>query len=135
MKRINGSFLGHLSPVLTVLAFLQVVAATWAQSAQPSSGPPKLSNAPAVATVNGRLRWPFFIYFYRFTPIADTQGGFPFQSILGAPTINSDAVIAYPPSLPAVMKEFLRARTLGMSLLWLMRHLQVTTLDSPFHLR
>jgi hypothetical protein len=83
MKRINGSFLGHLSPALTVLAFLQVMAATSAQSAQPSSGPPKLSNAPAVATVNGRLRWPFLVYFYRFTPIADTQGGFPFQTILG----------------------------------------------------
>jgi hypothetical protein len=95
MKRFNGRFLGYVSPALVAIALFQVVAATWAQSAQSSSGSPKLSNAPAVATVNGRLRWPFFIYFYRFTPIADTQGGFPFQDILGAPTINSDAVIAY----------------------------------------
>jgi hypothetical protein len=95
MKSGSRSFLEHLTSFLVGLAFLQVVTASWAQSAQPSSQAPKLSIAPKVAFSNARLRWPFFFYFYRFTPIADTQGGFPFQSILGAPTINSDAVIAY----------------------------------------
>ena len=34
-------------------------------------------------------------HFYRFTPIADTQGGFPFESVSGFPSINGDGLIAF----------------------------------------
>jgi hypothetical protein len=34
-------------------------------------------------------------FFYKFTPIADSQGGFPFENFIGAPAINSDGLIVY----------------------------------------
>lgn len=93
MKATSRRSLENLSPFLAVLIILQGLAAASAQSAQPNSRLPKISNAPAVGLSNPRLQFPFF-YFYKFTPIADTNGGFPFESILGPPSINSDAVIA-----------------------------------------
>lgn len=36
---------------------------------------------------------PFF--FYRFTPIADTKGGFPYESVSGFPAMNSSGRIAF----------------------------------------
>jgi len=34
-------------------------------------------------------------FFYRFTPIADSQGGFPFQAVFGLPAINGSGRIAF----------------------------------------
>jgi hypothetical protein len=34
-------------------------------------------------------------FFYKFTPIADSQGGFPFENFIGAPAINADGLIVY----------------------------------------
>ncbi len=35
------------------------------------------------------------LFFYKFTIIADTKGGFPFQSFNGAPAINSDGLMSF----------------------------------------
>src|SRR5690349_17168092 len=79
---------------LTISMFLQGAA-----SAQPvEARPPAFSTAPAAGFSNP-LRIPLF-HFYKFTPIADTKGGFPFESFIGGTaSINSDAVIAYPAKL------------------------------------
>src|ERR1051325_5709940 len=34
-------------------------------------------------------------FFYKFTPIADSQGGFPYQAIFGVPAIDSSGRIAF----------------------------------------
>jgi hypothetical protein len=92
MKATSRRSFENLSSLfLAMFLFLQGLGAA---SAQPRDARmPGLSNAPAVGFSNARLG-PFF-HFYHFTPIADAQGGFPFQNILGPPSINSDGVIAY----------------------------------------
>src|SRR5690349_9405466 len=63
------------SGCVSIFMFLEGLGAA---SAQPvDARPPKFSTAPAVALSNP-LRIPLF-HFYKFTPIADTKGGFPFQ--------------------------------------------------------
>ena len=112
MKATSRRSFENFSPFLAVLIILQGLAAASAQSAQPNSRLPKISNAPAVGLSNPRLQFPFF-YFYKFTPIADTNGGFPFESILGPPSINSDAVIAYSARLTGGNEGIFTSKVLG----------------------
>jgi hypothetical protein len=91
MKATSRRSFENLSSLfLAIFIFLQ----GGAVSAQPvNARPPGFSNAPAAGFSNAQLGR--FFHFYHFTPIADAQGGFPFQNILGPPSINSDGVIAY----------------------------------------
>jgi hypothetical protein len=34
-------------------------------------------------------------FFYRFTPIADSQGGFPYEALFGFPAINGSGRVAF----------------------------------------
>jgi len=96
-------------PGLSIFMFLQGLGAA---SAQPvDARPPKFSTAPAVALSNP-LRIPLF-HFYKFTPIADTKGGFPFQSVSGFPAINGDGLIAYRAILTGGVEGMFTSKVLG----------------------
>lgn len=106
----RGTF-EHLSAFLTIFIFLQGLGAA---SAQPADArPPAFSTAPAVGLSNVPLGISLF-HFYRFTPIADSKGGFPFQTFgVGSPSINSDAVIAYHARLTGGVEGIFTSKVLG----------------------
>lgn len=57
-------------------------------------------------------------FFYRFTPIADTQGGFPYQNVSGLPAINGSGRIAFRAKLTGgVEGMFTRLGSSGVSTL------------------
>jgi len=97
---------------LALLMFFFGLSSASAQQAPPKSRLPELTNAPMLKPSNTLFRWPFF-YFYRFTPIADTQSGFPFESVSGFPSINSDAVIAYRAILTGGVEGIFTSKVLG----------------------
>jgi hypothetical protein len=53
------------------------------------------------------------LFYYKFTTIADTAGGFPFQNFTGAPSINSDGVIAYHGFLTGGVEGVFTSKTFG----------------------
>jgi hypothetical protein len=53
------------------------------------------------------------LFYYKFTTIADTAGGFPFQSVSGFPSINSDGVIAYHGFLTSGVEGIFTSKTFG----------------------
>jgi hypothetical protein len=53
------------------------------------------------------------LFFYKFTTIADSAGGFPFQSVSGFPSINSDGLIAYHGTLTGGVEGIFTSKVFG----------------------
>jgi hypothetical protein len=53
------------------------------------------------------------LFYYKFTTIADTAGGFPFQILAGFPSINSDGLIAYHGFLTGGVEGVFTTKTFG----------------------
>jgi hypothetical protein len=53
------------------------------------------------------------LFYYKFTTIADSTGGFPFQSVSGFPSINSDGLIAYHGILSSGVEGIFTSKTFG----------------------